>query len=194
MNRPIDSIYQFVFKGLLTEASLDRAGRKAPNINGYFDADVAQALSIELLDDDLVAEAKQMAAVYTAVAAFENSARELVRNTLIGDFEDNWWSSGVSENIRKKAESRREEESKNRWHTPRGDNPMNYAELGDLVNIFRQNEETFEPFVPSVEWVKSIFDVIERSRNVIMHSGKLLKPDIERLGINIRDWVKQVGA
>ena len=194
MNRPIDSIYQFVFKGLLTEESLDRAGRKAPNINGYFDADVAQALSIELLDDDLVAEAKQMAAVYTAVAAFENSARELVRNTLIGDFEDNWWSSGVSEKIRKKAESRREEESKNRWHTPRGDNPMNYAELGDLVNIIRQNEETFEPFVPSVEWVKSIFDVIERSRNVIMHSGKLLKPDIERLGINIRDWVKQVGA
>ena len=194
MNRPIDSIYQFVFKGLLTEESLDRAGRKTPNVNGYFDSDVAQALSIELLDDDLVAEAKQMAAVYTAVAAFENSARELVRDTLIGEFEDDWWSSGVSEKIRKKAESRREEESKNRWHTPRGDNPMNYAELGDLVNIIRQNQEIFEPFVPNVEWVKSIFDVIERSRNVIMHSGNLSKPDIERLGINIRDWVKPVGA
>ncbi len=194
MNHSIDSIYQFVFKGLLTEEALDRAGRNHTNTNGYFDSDVAKALSIDLLDDDLVAEAKQMAAVYTAVAAFENSARELVRDTLIGNFLDNWWQAGVNNNIRVKAESRREEEDKNRWHAPRGDNPMNYVELGDLVRIIRKNESIFEPFIPSIEWVTSIIEVIERSRNVIMHSGNLSKPDIERLGINIRDWIKQVGA
>ena len=194
MSGSLDNIYQFVFKGLLTEESLDIAGRAKPRTDGYFDADVAKALSIELLDDDLVAEAKQMAAVYTAVAAFENSARDLVRDTLIGEFKDKWWNDGVSEKVRKRSEGRRDEENKNRWHTPRGDDPINYTELNDLVSIVRNNEEIFQPFVPGVEWVKSIFDVIERSRNVIMHSGKLSKPDIERLGINIRDWIKQVGA
>jgi hypothetical protein len=35
---------------------------------------------------------------------------------------------------------------------------------------------------------------LERSRNVIMHSGDLDQQDVERIGIHIRDWVKQVGA
>jgi hypothetical protein len=45
-----------------------------------------------------------------------------------------------------------------------------------------------------VEWATSIFASIERSRNVIMHSGVLDIEDVERLGINIRDWIKQVGS
>ena len=65
--------------------------------------------------------------------------------------------------------------------------------MPDLKNIIR-NTWRMEPYVGTVEWAGSIFDVIERSRNVIMHSGVLDKEDIQRLGINIRDWVKQVGA
>lgn len=194
MTDSIDRLYQFVFKGLLTEEALDRAGRRQPIVEGFFESAVATTLSIELLDDDLVSEAKRMAAVYTVVAAFENSARNLVRDTLIGEFKENWWPKGVSERVRSRAETRRDEEQKNRWHTPRGDDLINYTELGDLASIIRNNEELFKPFIPSIEWVQSLFDVIERSRNVIMHSGILSRPDIERLGINIRDWVKQVGA
>ena len=52
----------------------------------------------------------------------------------------------------------------------------------------------FEPYIPSIEWAANILDVVERSRNVIMHSGRLDRPDIERVDIFIRDWVKQVGA
>ena len=39
-----------------------------------------------------------------------------------------------------------------------------------------------------------MFDVLERSRNVIMHGGTLDTEDIERIGIYVRDWVKQVGT
>jgi hypothetical protein len=35
---------------------------------------------------------------------------------------------------------------------------------------------------------------MERSRNVIMHSGELPKGDIERLGTNLRDWMRQTGG
>jgi Arc/MetJ family transcription regulator len=194
MSTNSDGLYQFAFRGLLTEEALDRAGRQRPHVAGFFDPDVAATLSIDLLDDDLVAEAKRMAAVYTAVAAFENSARDLVRDTLIAEFGENWWAEGVGDKVRSRAEGRRDDEQKNRWHTPRGDDPLNYAELGDLVSTMRKNEALFEPYIPSIEWVQSLFDVVERSRNVIMHSGVLSKPDIERLGVNIRDWVKQVGT
>ena len=39
---------------------------------------------------------------------------------------------------------------------------------------------------------KEIFTTLEKSRNVIMHSGELGERDIERIGI--RDWISQVGA
>lgn len=71
---------------------------------------------------------------------------------------------------------------------------MNYTELKDLLNIINANWEAFEAFLPSRDWTGSVFDLVERSRNVIMHSGSLGSSDIERVGIHIRDWIAQVGA
>jgi hypothetical protein len=189
-----DRIYDFVFKGLLTEEALDRAGRRSKNFNNLADMEIAKALSIDLLDDDLIANAKSMAVVYAATATFENSVRGLIKNVLLESVGESWWQASVSENIRKRAESRKEEERKVKWHAQRGGDPIYYTTLGDLANIIRNNFNKFEPYIQSAEWAASVFDVVERSRNVIMHSGMLGKEDIGRLGINIRDWIKQVGA
>ena len=59
--------------------------------------------------------------------------------------------------------------------------------------MIEQNWPRFEPYMLSVPWVHNIFDTLERSRNVIMHSGSLEDEDVGRIGIHIRDWVKQVG-
>ncbi len=56
-----------------------------------------------------------------------------------------------------------------------------------------QNYELFEVHIVSIDWARQIFQTIERSRNVIMHSGELGRRDIERIGTNIRDWINQVG-
>lgn len=134
-----------------------------------------------------------MATVYTAIAAFENSVREFVVKVLLEHKGENWWEECVSEAIRKKAESRKKEEDKIRWHTPRGDSMINYTEFGDLASIMSQNHDLFEVHIVSVEWARQIFQTIERSRNVIMHSGELGRRDVERIGTNIRDWINQVG-
>jgi len=31
------------------------------------------------------------------------------------------------------------------------------------------------------------------SRNIVMHGGVLAKEDVERIGVNIRDWIRQAG-
>ncbi|MCZ2111946.1 MAG: hypothetical protein LC118_20705 [Dehalococcoidia bacterium] len=67
-------------------------------------------------------------------------------------------------------------------------------ELGDLASIINTNIEAFKPLVPSVEWARSIFTTLERSRNVVMHSGQLKMADVERVAMNIRDWFRQVGG
>ena len=188
------SAYDFVFRGLLTEEALDRAGRQTRATADLANIEIARALSIELMDDELVESAKQMAVVYTAIAAFENSARRLIANVLAEELGENWWTEGVSERIRRRADQLMEEEQRVKWHTQRGDDPINYTVLPDLSKVIRNNWECFRPYVHSAEWAASVFDVIDRSRNVIMHSGTLDREDIERVGINIRDWIKQVGA
>ncbi len=83
-------------------------------------------------------------------------------------------------------------EEKVRWHVKRGSNPLNYTILGQLSSIILNNFEAFEPFVHDKDWVKSIFDTIEKSRNVIMHSGMLSDRDMARIGSFIKDWNAQV--
>ena len=70
---------------------------------------------------------------------------------------------------------------------------INYTDFGELGSIMNQNVEVFEVHIVSIEWAHQIFQTIERSRNVIMHSGELSRRDIERVGTNIRDWINQVG-
>jgi hypothetical protein len=190
----IGRLYEFAFRGILADVALDSAGRKNLVSSDALDMQIAARLSIETLDEAFVGSARRMATVYVAVAAFENSARKLIETVLLDKKGANWWQSAVSKNIRKRAESRRDDEIKHKWHGQRGDSLINYTDLAQLGNIIGQNWPLFEAFFVSLEWVKNIFDVIERSRNVIMHSGTLDVMDIERVGIHIRDWVKQVGA
>ena len=175
---------------MLTEEALDAAGRvRRGNLN---ETEVAEALSFELFDDDLLTQALLMSTVYTAIAAFEMSVRRFVKKVLMDTHGEDWWDKGVSEKIRKFVETRRSEEEKVKWHGARGDDLLSYTELGHLPQIMQQNWVHFEAYVPRVDWATALFSTLERSRNVIMHSGSLALPDVERIGMHIRDWNKQV--
>jgi len=190
-----DKLYAFAFRGLLTEEALDNTNAlKKLNANSALDENLIKRLSLDLLDEDLLARASRMATVYTSIATLENTVRQFVSSRLLEEIGEDWWNSSVSVKIRNKAESRQEEESKIRWHTPRGDKPLNYTDFSELTSIITQNWEKFEPHLNSLEWVKQILKTLERSRNVIMHSGELANEDIERVGSCIRDWVRQVGT
>lgn len=187
-------IYEFVFRGQLAEEAFDQAGRVHPNIAGALDERVAERLAIDVLDESFISAARQMSVVYLAIAAFENSARKLISTVLLEKVGENWWDDCVSAGVRRKVQKRQEDEARTKWHGQRGGLPIDYTDLGDLGNIIRNAWPHFEPHMPSIEWASSVLDVIERSRNVIMHSGGLSMENIERVGINIRDWVKQVGT
>jgi hypothetical protein len=195
MSEKAETIYSFVFKGLLTEEALDKNGSQKPGkFSEETEKQVAERLSLNLIDDDHVVPARKMAVVFTAITAFENSVRELITKVLSDEKGESWWDSSVSEKIRKKAESRKDQEDKIRWHTPRGQSLIYYTELGDLVSILQNNWEFFEDYLHSFEWAKNIIITLEKSRNVIMHGGQLDMTDIERIGTSIRDWIRQIGS
>ncbi len=191
----MDKLYSFIMRGELAKVALNSTEIISKHsTSDIIEQNYIKSLSLDLLEDEYVNAAKLMATVYTAIAAFENTVREFVVKILLENKGENWWNECVSERIRTKAESRKIEEDKIRWHTQRGDSLINYTEFGDLASIMQNNLELFSDHIVSIEWARNIISTIERSRNVIMHSGELSTRDIERVGINIRDWISQVGA
>lgn len=185
--------YEFWSRAVLTESALDSAGRIDRRLADDTDG-LRASLHYELFDEGDLSASLRMANVYAAITAFERSARRFITKVMQEAHGDTWWDTNVSEAIRKHVTGRREEEEQNGWHGARGQSPLTYTEMKHLVNIMAQNDADFEPYVPKIEWARNIFQTIERSRNVIMHSGTLDQIDIDRVGMNIRDWLVQVGG
>lgn len=193
-------LYSFAFRGLLAEEALDKAGRMKYSPEAiYFSEEIAKTLFLSEIDEKYVQQSKSMITVFAAITAFENATREFVYSALCDDYKKEWWIKGVQKSIRDKAESRRETESSVKWHVNRGDAMMSYVDFGDLTKIITSADnwrlfEVYFGFSNAQEWVKSLFEDIGKSRNVIMHSGILDDFDIARLGMNIRDWLHQINA
>lgn len=187
-------LYSFVYRGVLTDEALRLAIPVRESDSNEPEDDVRRRMPLESIDDGLVLAARKMAWVYVAIAAFENSVRAFVEERLLEKVGDNWWDSAISAEIRKQAENRKKDEEQIRWHSARGTSQLSYVQLGDLASIIQNNHSAFKELIPSVEWAREIFRSLERSRNVIMHSGQLKMGDIERVAMNIRDWLRQVGG
>ena len=127
MKTDTEKLYSFVFRGLLTEEALDKAGRKVRAGSAVDHEEIAKLLSLDALDEERVEVARGMGTVYVAIAAFENSVRELVTKTLLENLEENWWQEAVSAKIRKQADERMKEEKKVKWHAQRGDDPIQFT-------------------------------------------------------------------
>ena len=186
-------LYSFVYRGVLTDESLDQAGRQRRNHFGAEEARLVQrSLSYDFLDSALLGEAQRMAVVYAAVHAFENAVRLLVTKAMAEQHDETWWTK-VPERIRKTSKTRMEEDARFRWHGARGASDINYCDFGDLSSIIGTNWDVFDDLLGNLEWAKAILNTLEKSRNIVMHGGSLAKEDVERIGMNIRDWIRQAG-
>ena len=186
-------LYSFVYRGVLTDEALDRTERKRRKHFGADDiAAIEQSMSYDFLDVDLLSEARRMSVVYAAIHAFENSVRVTVTKAMAEMHGETWWEK-VPERIRRSAKTRMEEDAKFRWHGARGATEINYCDFGDLASIIVTNWQVFEDLLGNLEWSKAVLSALEKSRNIVMHGGSLAKEDIERIGMNIRDWIRQAG-
>ena len=150
-----DEVYAFAYRGHLTKAAIRQVTGASSAAKDSLSA-VTHRLPLELLEERLVNRAREMAVVYTAIAAFENAVRIFVEKRLFEEIGENWWEQCVPEKRRQKAESRRDEENKIRWHAKRGMSLLEYTEIEDLKSIIVTKQEVFMPIVQSIEWAKHI--------------------------------------
>lgn len=138
-------------------------------------------------------DAAKMSAVYDAFFCLENSVRELIVDRLAERHGADWWDSCVPKKIKDSVAALKKREAKDKYHTPRSSIEIGYTTFGDLGNIFISNWDDFSDLFPSQAWINSRFEDLEKSRNIIMHSGVLPKNEIDRLESITRDWINQVG-
>jgi len=192
-----NKIAGFIYKAQILQESVANLSKERAQKSELSFESISQKVSLGYFDKILVQDAQKMSAVYIAIASFENMLRGIIEEKLLDEKGANWWNStAISADIRNGAERKMEEEKQNRWHTPRGLRPIYFTELKDLVSIVckPQNWDFFVDLFGNPDWVKNSVKSLERSRNVIMHSGQLSLEDIERVGITIRDWIRQVGG
>ncbi len=190
--REID-LYSFVYRGVLSEEALDRTGRRRKSHFGAENArELQKSLSFDFLDPTLLAEGQRMSVVYAAIHAFENAVRATVTKAMSEKYGATWWEK-VPSGIQKTSKSRMAEDAKFRWHGARGSVEINYCDFGDLSSIIVTNWEVFEDLLGNMEWAKATLNALEKSRNIVMHGGSVAKEDVERIGMNIRDWIRQAG-
>lgn len=186
-------IYSFVFRGSLIQTKLNRALMRG-DVGRELAERIARTLPTSSLDREFVQAAEKMSPVFRAISAFENSARKFIQDRLLESIGADWWAKAVPAGIRDSAEKRKEDEKLHRYHGNRGSSMVFYCQLGDLASIIQNNFDHFRDHIPSIEWARQIITSIERSRNVIMHGGELTMNDVERVAMNIRDWIEQTGG
>jgi hypothetical protein len=134
-----------------------------------------------------------MASVYIAFFCLENAVRELIQEKLAELHSAEWWEKCVPENIKNSVNNLKEKEKKNKYHTQRSTTLIGYTTFGQLSLIITNNWEDFSDLFPDQHWIKSRFNDLEMSRNIIMHTGTLEEFEIKRIENITRDWIKQVG-
>lgn len=142
-------LYSFTFRGILAEEALDKLGRMRYSPEAlYYSEEIAKKLYLNEIDEKYVQQSKSMITVFTAITAFENATREFVYSVLSDAYKHEWWEKGIQNSIKEKAQSRKNIESKVKWHVNRGNAMMSYLEFGDLHKIIcsQSNWQYFEPY------------------------------------------------
>ena len=133
-----------------------------------------------------------MSVVYAAVHAFENSVRATVIKAMGEKHGAMWWDGSLTEYERRQNRE---------WKRMR-------SFAGTVREVLaRLTTATLEIYRPSlsqtgtysrISWGiwsgrRQCWFLFEKSRNIVMHGGSVAKEDVERIGMNIRDWIRQAG-
>jgi hypothetical protein len=155
------------------------------------------SILVQNLPSNIVKEAKEMANVYPLFYILENSIRVFILDILKKSFGKDWWEkSQISSGIRKNVTKRMADDERAKWHGRRKAHPIFYVNTGDLSRIIETNWEYFKDTgISNPQWVNTyITEIIERSRNIVMHCNPLPKRDITRLRVIFEDWMSIINT
>ncbi len=184
----------FMFRSVLANSRLEELHEEgllpaSPATTSRRDSHFASSFS----PDDQV-RARRMGQAYELLYFFENSVRELVEGTLRDHFgPEKWWQDGIPPAIQKQVAKRKAADLKARWHSPRGESPINYVDFPQYAEIIADQWELFEVLLGDADWVTYYFNELNVTRRALAHTGSVSDVDVARMELRIEDWLRVVG-
>jgi hypothetical protein len=187
------ALKEFVFNALLTQdtfSNLEKEGISISNLNDFSPISrvVEQDFSPRIWSDAL-----KMSSVYTALYCIENTIRIFIVERMSERHGINWWEEKVPKKIKEAVIALKKQEEKDKYHSNRSSNEIGYTMLGNLGRIIIENWNDFSDVIPDQAWLLSRMNDLEKSRNIIMHTGVLPTIEIERIESITQDVLRQIG-
>lgn len=145
-------------------------------------------------------EDRQVAA-YGLLKSLETQMRLLIR-TRLSKTSSNWWLERIPEDIRQRAELKREKNEKPSPWTEvinamkgsigRGSDLLEYVDFNDYIGIIRRRDnwrEAFRDVFRDGEVISAKLKEIEPIRNAIAHSREISKQQLNRLELHVGDII-----
>lgn len=189
MNDLENKLENFAFKNLMLETELAKLEESGLDLQHIDTVGKKEIVDLDLFEYDIVVSARKMARFYVYYYAFENSLRRLISGRLKEKYGINWWEQkapvGVQQNVEKNQEKEKETAM-----AIRSDEPIYYANFGELIDLINSNWEDFSDTIRSKKAMESVVSQFSKIRNVIAHSCELEEDDIFRLKLLIKDWFR----
>lgn len=138
---------------------------------------------------DMRKNAQDMAEHYKLFYMLENDIRELIDETLIDAYGQNWWGAHAPNSAKDECRlnQQREEEA---GVTSRSENPLDYISFGQLGEIIRAHWDLFGGILSNPKAMGRVMFGLNMLRGPIAHCGLLAEDEVERLKLTVKDWFR----
>ncbi|MBZ9572372.1 hypothetical protein KJA15_03515 [Patescibacteria group bacterium] len=148
-----------------------------------------QLVDTDLFEHEILKKAEKMADFYILYFSLENSVRKLITDVLSERQGPEWWDEKVPDGVKGEVKKRQKQEQETAMSI-RSDDPLAYANFGELIDIFNANWSDFSDILRSQKSVQEVLSQFNRIRNVIAHSCELNDDEIIRFKLLIKDWLR----
>ena len=134
-------------------------------------------------------KAKEMGAHYEVFYSLENSIRDLVSETLLAAFGEEWWSEKVPQVVKDNV-SKNSQRELDAGMSIRSTEQIDYTTFGELSNIIDANWDAFSDTFNSRKGLISVLGKLNLLRGPIAHCSTLTEDEVVRLKLSLRDWFR----
>src|SRR5688572_18514711 len=144
-------------------------------------------------EQEVRAEAAEMAHHYELFYCLEQSIRKLITETLHDSAGATWWTSGkIPEKIVQDVHDRIQREADS-GVTRRSDAEIDYTTFGELSVIITSNWEVFVTILKSRRAVEKVMNSLNVLRGPIAHCCPISEDEVDRLTLTVKDWFRMIG-
>lgn len=184
-----DQLMLFFARNLLLEKSLEKLEQEGIDIGHISTIKRHELVDTELFELEILKRARKMADFYVLYFSLENSVRKLIEDVLGENYGGKWWNLKVPDGVKDNV-VRIQKDERDSAMSVRSDDPLDYTNFGELIDIFCANWEDFSDILRSKKAVQETLSPLNRIRNVIAHSCELNDDEILRFKLLIKDWLR----